>query len=302
MDISTKHQNLKFNGYWDDLVGGNTGQYKEAVIDRLLQEKRDVPSAKLLDIGCGTCDLLFKYYKNLKSESVSFVDYDEQIIQSMKQNYPQDYAFWYVQDIFKLKDWKESFDLVFMLDMLHEIYSFYGRFNRDVTLSVDHDLGMKFVKEALSNIVTLLNPKGGIIITDNVLCEENQMIKVKVRTDKVKQAIQYFVENYPSRIFNIQIDEDNVFEVNSRDFCILLTQYNKIKRGDLDRFQIERMEIHQYMTLKEYEEIFVSFGMKTDVVIGTPTDAKEEWNQDFEIVEGLDAMPEKRVTLLAQKK
>ena len=302
MDISTKHQNLKFNGYWDDLVGGNTGQYKEAVIDRLLQEKRDVPSAKLLDIGCGTRDLLFKYYKNLKSESVSFVDYDEQIIQSMKQNYPQDYAFWYVQDIFKLKDWKESFDLVFMLDMLHEIYSFYGRFNRDVTLSVDHDLGMKFVKEALSNIVTLLNPKGGIIITDNVLCEENQMIKVKVRTDKVKQAIQYFVENYPSRIFNIQIDEDNVFEVNSRDFCILLTQYNKIKRGDLDRFQIERMEIHQYMTLKEYEEIFVSFGMKTDVVIGTPTDAKEEWNQDFEIVEGLDAMPEKRVTLLAQKK
>jgi len=299
MDISTQHQNSKFDEYWEDLVSGKTGQYKENAIDALLESNIQKSCRKLLEIGGGTCDLIFKYYEKLNSESITFVDYDSKIIDAMKKKYHKEHISWFVEDIFKLKDWNEKFDLVFLLDMLHEIYSFYGRPNRERHRPVDHALGSQFVKEAIFNVASRVNRKGGIIITDNLVCHEDFPIKVRVKTKQVQEAIKYFSEHYTTKNFNIEIDDQDDFCINARDFCILLTQYNKIKRGDWERFNIERWEIHQYMTKKEYEELFSSLGFQTHIMIGTPKETSQEWREDFQIIRGLDYFPEKRITLLA---
>ena len=55
------------------------------------------------------------------------------------------------------------------------------------------------------------------------------------------------------------------------------------------------------MTERQYRETFAELGFKTQMIVETPSYVKEEWNRDFEIIEGLKDFPPKRVTLLAVK-
>ena len=204
-------------------------------------------------------------------------------------------------DIFDTRGWTENFDLIFFMDMLHEIYSFYGRLNKDIQYTVDHALGKQSVVQAITNISRLINKGGGIVITDNVLCPENVNIRVLLKNAETKETVKYFFEHYPTKKFDFVFEGEDTLRINSRDFCILLTQYNKIKRKDFDRWNVERFEIHQYMTLKEFEELFCRLNFDMHAVIGTPQSTMQEWESDFRVLEGLPQIPEKRITLLAIK-
>jgi hypothetical protein len=74
-----------------------------------------------------------------------------------------------------------------------------------------------------------------------------------------------------------------------------------VKTENWSRFAVERFEIHQYMTLAEYQALFGRLGFVVHAEIGTPRDAQTEWRADFELLDGLAQLPEKRITLLAIK-
>jgi SAM-dependent methyltransferase len=301
MEISKEHKKTKGGAYWDDLVKGITGEYKERKIDELILKYLKVDCNRILDVGVGTSSLGLKY-KDILGATAVCIDYDEKVISQMKDKYSHLPIEWYVQDIFKIKGWEQRFELVFFLDMLHEVYSFYGRPNMDINQEVDHERGQKYVFDALNNITQIVNPGGGVIITDNVLCEEDKTIEVRAKSKKVIETIKYFAENYKTKQINIVFVADDIFEINSRDFCILLTQYNKIKNQDWERWNTEKFEIHQYYTEKEYIEEFSKIGFNVHTIVGTPNDTREEYELDFEVINGLDSIPEKRITLLAIKK
>ena len=89
--------------------------------------------------------------------------------------------------------------------------------------------------------------------------------------------------------------------INARNFCNFSpTQYNKIKNRNRDRWGVERMEIHQYFSPKEYEFEFAKRGFKLYAIVETPSDVLEEWSSDFAVIEGLPSLPPKRITLLAK--
>jgi cyclopropane fatty-acyl-phospholipid synthase-like methyltransferase len=301
MNITNTHKQNKGVSYWDDLVGGTTSQYKEKVMERLITEHLKIRGGKLLDIGCGRCETILKYAKLLKAQSLTCLDYDAQIIEKMKQKFPNENIIWKVADIFDTQGWTENFNLIFLMDMLHEIYSFYGRLNKDIQYTVNHDLGKQSVAQVITNISRLANKGGGIVITDNVLCPENIKIRVLMKNAETKEAVMYFLKHYPTKKFDLVFEGEQTLRINSRDFCVLLTQYNKIKRKDFDRWNVERFEVHQYMTLKEYEELFRHLNFEVHAVIDTPQSTRQEWESDFRVLEGLAQIPEKRITLLAIK-
>ncbi len=301
MNIANAHRQTKTHAYWDDLVGGTTSQYKERIAEALIRKHLKIPCHKLLDVGCGTGETILKYADMFPSSTLTFLDYDVKVMERMKQKLTGKNIRWEVADIFHLKDWQEKFDLVFFMDMLHEIYSFYGRPKKDVQFPVEHSLGQNFVREAVSHVSRLVNHGGGIIITDNILCEEDRSIEVFLKNREAGEAVKQFLKEYTTKKIPAQFESEDILKIHSRDFCILLTQYNKIKRKDLSRWNTERFEIHQYMTLKEYKAMFDALKFSMHAVVGTPASTQKEWEGDYKILKGLSHIPEKRVTLLAIK-
>lgn len=255
----------------------------------------------IADIGCGTCETILKYGKLFQAKKLICTDYDAKIIEAMKLKHQDKPIEWRPADLFELKSFNEQLDLVFFMDMLHEIYSFYGRPQKDLKFAVDHQAGQEFVKQAVKNIAQFVTPGGGILITDNVLCEESVSLRVQLQHAEVMEAVQYFFEEYSTKLLPHQLSKTGELTIHSRDFCILLTQYNKIKRQDWKRWSTERYEIHQYMTLSEYTRMFRDLGFHVQAVIGTPQQTRNEWKEDFKVLSGLSHIPEKRITLLAIK-
>lgn len=296
--ISESHKSTKNPNYWHDLTSGVTSVYKERVLDSLLDKHLREPLGTVVDIGCGTCEMILRLKNRFKAKKAICLDYDEKIVAAMRERFRGVDVGWQVGDIFSIDRLDPETDLVLFIDMLHEVYSFYGRPDGNLMTPVNHTLGLQSVVQVLNNIGKQVRPGGGIAITDNVLCEENHQVKVRVKRGNLHEGIIFFFQNYPSRIFDYQFSGD-LLEMNSRDFCILLTQYNKIKNNDIARWETERFEIHQYMTLNEFRDCFDDMGFDCHAVVGTPHPTLMEWEDDFEILEGLDYLPGKRITVLA---
>ena len=301
-DIADGHIKSKGRAYWDDLVAGTTSQYKEAVIEQLVREHFPRGAEAIIDIGCGTCDTALKYKRLLGARRVTCTDYDEKTVGEMRRSLAGEEVDWRVADIFALGDLGATYDLVFLMDMLHEVYSFYGRPTREPESPVDHTLGLQHVDRALNELAAIVRPGGGMVITDDVLCDEAVDVTVRMRRPEVVQAVKYFLENYPTRRMPVRFESPDVIAMQSRDLNILLTQYNKIKAENWERWKIERLEIHEYMSPSEFRGVFDALGFDVHMVVGTPRDAWQEWNADFEMLSGLRALPEKRITLLAIKR
>lgn len=300
--IATRHKSSKKNSYWENLVQGNTASYKEKMMDYLLNLHGPLTVKKILDIGCGTCELIFKYQDCYPASHATCIDYDSKVIEQLQRKYSRHNVHWMVQDVFQLNMIEQKFDLIFLLDMIHEVYSFYGRPTGDVNTPINHMKGVEVVKKLLMNVASVTQQGGGIIITDNILCEEDVTIKIKLKNSDTIKAIDYFLKNYRTKKLNAEFITNDIMTIGSHDFCVLLTQYNKIKQNNWDRWNVERLETHQYFTLTQFERFFINEGFALYPVIGTPQDAKQEWAEDFDILEGLTSMPEKRITLLAIKK
>jgi SAM-dependent methyltransferase len=300
-DISAQHKEVKKHTYWDNLVGGGTAAYKEKKIDELLQKHRPASIEHMIDIGCGTCELIFHYQKEFRVKSVTCMDYDKSVIDKLKSKYSSMSVQWRVADVFELGKEQKKYDLVFLLDMIHEVYSFYGRPNGQLSQPIDHALGLTAVCNLLDNITQATLPGGCIIITDNVLSEENKDVRIRLNNQGVIDAIHYFLREYPTRKITANFVKQDELIIKSQDLCVLLTQYNKIKNQNWDRWNVEKMETHQYFSLSEYQNEFSRRGFTVHALVETPPEADLEWREDFSVIEGLSQLPHKRITLLAKK-
>jgi SAM-dependent methyltransferase len=301
VEISQEHKIRKGQSYWTNLVQGETGHYKAEAIDRLVSEVALPRHGEILDIGCGTSAIATALREQLEAERLVFMDYDAAVIEAMRRDNQDPAIEAIVGDIFTVGTWGRRFALVLLLDMLHEVYSFYGRPVREVTSQIDHRLGQKVVRDALAQVAKLVVPGGGVIISDNLLCPEDVAVTVRVRHAGAEQAVRRFLAEYPSRRMAATWLGADVFRLGAHDLCILLTQYNKIKSGQEDRWNVEKYEIHQYMTLAQFDSTFTELGFALTSVVGTPDGARAEWEADFQVLDGLSTLPDKRITLLAVK-
>jgi len=301
MELTQAHKSRKQDAYWENLVQGETALYKAQALDALVAAHGPSAVDSLLDIGCGTSDIALHYLDALGGRRLVGLDYDAAVVEAAARRYDDPRLEWRQADIFELGSSGDRFDLVFMLDMLHEVYSFYGRPNRDVAEPIDHRLGQDAARRALAQVAAVVAPGGGIVITDNVLCPDDVPVAVRILNPAARQSVDAFLDEYPARCMAHRWRDADTLELGSHDFCILLTQYNKLKQADPARWNVEKLEIHQYMTVGEYERCFGELGFALHATVGTPPDASAEWAGDFRIESGMPGLPDKRITLLAVK-
>lgn len=301
MELTQTHKSRKRDAYWQNLVQGETARYKARALDALIAAHAPSRVDGLLDIGCGTSEIALHYLDTLGGRRMVGLDYDAAVVEAAARRHDDPRLEWRQADIFELSGSGDRFDLVFMLDMLHEVYSFCGRPNRNVAEPIDHGLGQDAARRALAQVAAVVAPGGGIVITDNVLCPDDVPVAVQVLNPSARQAVETFLDEYPARRIAHRWDGPDLLELRSHDLCILLTQYNKLKPADRTRWNVEKLEIHQYMTVEEYRQCFGGLGFVLHASVGTPPDAGAEWNADFRMLSGLPALPDKRITLLAVK-
>lgn len=300
--VPEEHMRRKRDAYWADLVGGTTGAYKTGQIQDLLRDWTLPSDSVIVDVGAGT-SYLSKMLAEIGGQpdaKIVCVDYDEGIIEEMRKQETDPQVEWRVADARELGSWTEKVGVVSYFDVLHEVYSFVGRVEGGK--EVRHDVGIAAVEEVLAASAQVLTPGGVVVITDDVIPESDGDITLKCRNDLVRRTLKERVEvEYGSRPLQITWQDEDTFTMPVRTFATLLTQYNKPKKGDETRWAVEQMEVHQYMKVSDYERVLGGHGLTVTTHTGTADVVTDEWNEDFELVDGLDAFPDKRVAVVATK-
>jgi hypothetical protein len=274
--VPEEHMRRKQDAYWSDLVEGVTGKYKTEQVRSLLADRRLPHGAPIVCL-----------------------DYDDAIVEEGRGAETDKRVEWRNGDAREPESYGSGLAAVTFFDILHEVYSFVGRSAEDG--SVDHARGRAAVDEALVAAAGALAPGGVILITDDVLPEDDVTVTLRARTPEIVALLHRIEREYPSRPLEIKWLDDERFEVPARTFTTLLTQYNKPKRGDEARWAVEQMEVHEYMKGSEYESFLGDLGLTVHLHRGTPAEAYAEWAGDFEILGGLEDFPPKRVAVMAVK-
>lgn len=302
MALTDDHKQSKQQPYWSDLVNGVTGAYKAGQLDALITKFGPKAVRSILDFGSGTSPITLAYLDRFNAATLVCADYDPAIVTAGQGSSTDPRIQWRQANILELAGWEDRFDLVFLLDMLHEVYSFCGRpvvAGQIQNGTVDHALGLTAVDQALAQVCTHVAPNGAVVITDNVLCPDNLPVTVAIKNYATLDAVRTFLSTYPCRQMAVEWITPDTLRLGSHDLCILLTQYNKIKANDMDRWNVEKLEIHQYMTAQDYRTAFSRHGFTVQTIIGTPAESWAEWTDDFTMIDGLPALPDKRITLIA---
>lgn len=294
-----EHMRRKRDAYWSDLTAGETGRYKTDQVVRLLAARSLPVESSVIDIGAGTSDLSALVADIGGVRDIVCVDYDPALVAERAAHEENPLVNWRVADARDLTHLDTTPGAVTFFDVLHEVYSFVGR--DEETGRVVHEVGIEAVREALRSAAEVLAPGGVVIVTDDVLPDQEITTVVRARNDLAAETVRLLERDYPSCDLEIVWRDDAVFEIPSRRLITLLTQYNKPKRGDMDRWRVEQMEVHEYMSANEIRTFFEGLGMRVDLETGTPEQARLEWESDFEVIEGLSALPDKRVAVVAQK-
>jgi SAM-dependent methyltransferase len=294
-----EHMRRKRDAYWADLVGGVTGRYKTEQVAGLLDGHRLPEDSTVVDVGAGTSGLARMVAELGGAPRIICADYDEAIVRNGRAAETDPAVEWRTADARELATWTDRVGAVTFFDILHELYSFVGRATEESP--VDHARGRAAVEEALTAAAALLAPGGVLIITDDVLPEEEAIVEVLCRRVAIAELVRRIEREYGSRPLEIRWLDELTFEIPARTFITLLTHYNKPKAGDEARWAVEQMEVHEYMKVSEYDAFLRSVGLTPRIVAGTPDEALAEWREDFDVLAGLDEFPLKRVAVVAVK-
>lgn len=297
---SSEHMRRKREEYWADLVGGVTAGFKTEQVLRLLGDLRAPADSVLVDVGAGTSALSRSIADRVGASRIVCVDYDAGVVEARRAAETDPAIEWRVADARKLTMLGERIGLVSFFDMLHEVYSFAGRGPDDP--AIDHARGIAAVHDVLRSSAAALEPGGMIVITDDLLPESEGTSRIRCRSEAIAEVVRRVEREYPSRRLRITWSGDTSFSIHDRDLATLLTQYNKVKRGDLVRWHVEQLEVHQYMSVHDYRRELGAAGMDVNVDVGTADVVLAEWEADFELLSGLERFPDKRVAVVAVKR
>ncbi|MBU4304056.1 MAG: NAD(P)H-hydrate dehydratase [Candidatus Omnitrophica bacterium] len=196
-----------------------------------------------------------------------------------------------VQDIVEgdLSDFYGRFDVIMAVNILHEVYSFYGRHRRgDSKEKIDHELGIFYVKKALENIKKLLTPGGNLILYDGAEVsahEREEEITIRFKNKSTRRKFYRFAREFlPKQIRYKKAFGglwNNKVTLTRQDFLRFVCEYLYV---DEDRWDIEREESWQYFSIEEYVQVLYELGFTVSVDNFTPARQVERWEKDTEII------------------
>ncbi|MBU0633683.1 MAG: NAD(P)H-hydrate dehydratase [Candidatus Omnitrophica bacterium] len=245
----------------------------------------------VLSIGCGQAIDLNVLKEEFPDEpNIEYVglDINPDIIDEAKQVAGD--IHYIVRDLIEgnFNDLEERFDVVMVVNVLHEVFSYYGRPNRDPKERIDPELGEHYVEKALKNIKKLLKPQGRLLLYDGAELsadERDETVTMRFRNkDTRKKFYQFAREFLPKEIkyknpfFGLNKSEATL---SKQDFLRFVCEYLYVGGP---RWDIEREESWQYYSIEQYVNVLSGLGFTVNVDNFTPSRQIKRWNKDIEIL------------------
>ena len=201
--VPEEHMRRKRDAYWEDLVGGVTGAYKTRQVQQLLRDWRVPEDSAIVDVGAGTSYLSKMLAEMGEASRIVCLDYDEAIIEDMRSRETDPRVEWRVGDARELATWTERVGAVTFFDVVHEVYSFVGRVDGRPRPSM-HERGIVAVEEILTAAAKALVEGGVLLITDDVIPEEDgDVTGPRASPEHVAATVRRMQAEYRSRDLEI---------------------------------------------------------------------------------------------------
>lgn len=193
----------------------------------------------------------------------------------------------------------ERFDVALLVDSLHEIYRDRGRAMRRRG-RIDRRAGVEGVRAVLETVSRSLAPRGVMAFTADLLCEEAVPVVVRARSHAALDVVRRLVSEFTPCELDVRFDEGLVFEVNSRDLCVLLPAYEVLRNGDEEAWAVEREQVRPFMTASEARRLMSHLGLAARS-IQAPLDLGAAAERDFDLLAGLPALPSRRLAITGSR-
>jgi SAM-dependent methyltransferase len=258
-----------------------------------------IPS--VIDLGCGEGHMLNQiktiYEKSQPSSPVRFigVDYNKSLIKRAGKNYPEIELL--NLDIVNdsLKILKNKFDIVMIVNTLHEVFSFHS-WNGDF----NEKNGKKKVIHTLKNITQILKRNGKLVLFDGVEHPDkpNKKVIIKLLKKTSKDEFLRFVKEYqPIKIKPKWLSDSNV-EITTKEFTRFVT---KLIFLNTPSWEMEKEEMYQYFTKKEFENVYSKLNLQIDA-LNLLSPNLGLWNSKVKIISRGCSFPYEHIMITGFKK
>lgn len=154
-----------------------------------------------------------------------------------------------------LKKYSNRFDVVIVVNTLHEIFSFYS-FNG----TFDEKKGKRYLLKSLKTIIETLKPGGKLIIFDGVehSARLNKQITIKLQSKEAILALKKFQKNYKPIKVKLDWISKNTAKIDIKTFTRFITKTIFL---NTPVWKMEQEEMYQYFTTQEYEDTLNKLGL-----------------------------------------
>lgn len=275
---------------------------REAILtaSRLVRElSADRPGLRLFEPGCGEGQILGTLVDAHPGECARDgavgIDYLRSSIETCRRNYP---GVRFIEGDFTnpaLVSSLGSFDLILLVNALHEVFS--AAFSEQLG-ETDVQEGKLRVAQAFSLAVERLSPGGYVVLFDGLEPpgDPNRPVRVRFRTALARKQFDTFTREYhPFQIQARPTRDPFVVEMSQHDFTRYIDKSIFLGKRLWDH---ERFESYQYYTEVEFRAMFARCGLEI-TSLRTLTENFEKWNEIVELED--EDFPEEHVIIIGKK-
>jgi len=270
---------------------------------RQLAPQADRP-LRILEFGCGEGQVigaLLDAHARECSRSASIgIDYSQPSLNRCRHDYPGLHCihgdFTDGAMLEGLRASPGSFDLVLLVNALHEVFSDCYSSEQN---EIDVTAGKQKVEQALAGAAGCLEPGGWLVLFDGLepSGDPEQAVRIRLRDHNIRREFDTFVEEYqPFQIEFNELESPLCLKLSRRDLTRYLTK--SIFLGK-ELWQTERLQSYQYYTREEFQTACTRVGLEI-TELRTLTMNEEKWRYRVEIETPGVGFPDEHILILAR--
>lgn len=262
----------------------------DTVLGLIKQNFLDSKDLKIADLGCYTGSIINRIYLSLSPEAkkntilVGF-DIDSEIIKEASVVRP--HILFVNQDLSSDIKTDDTFDIVILSNLLHEIYS---------SSLPDTNKAKKQISNSLENVKNLTKIGGFMVLLDGILLN-NPMRKIDIKFKDVLDCDKFIKFSNSGYVLDVpcEVKGNSILTTTVQGFASYLSKSRYLDTSFWDQ---EAQQIYHYFTKQEFNKNLLEHGFK---IVDQKFQQVEDVESKIEILGGTTKFPHKNTLIISRR-